>query len=258
MKNPTLYLERMEKSYQEKLFFLEQIDITKYDYIVDFGCANGNILRRIKYFIGDENKAQLVGYDINEDFLEIAREVTPINSNIVYINSFEDLPPKDGVNKSLIIFNSVLHEIEDINSREKIFNLMSLFDAVVIRDMIAPLTSNLPIDAITRSRIQKRSNPKMFDDFENVWGRIDNKVKMYHYFLKYTYIENWETEIKENYFSTPWGQIYNKIVFEGSHKIVFDRTYTLAYKKAMVERDFNHSMNDITHRQIIYIREAKL
>ena len=254
MKNPTLYLERMEKSTQEKLFFLEHLDLNDYDFIADFGCANGHILRRLHNFI-EKDDIELVGFDSNLEFLDNAKEVSP--SSINFTNSLYEIFPQEG-QKSLIIFNSVFHEIANENERWAIFRVMSEFDTIVIRDMIAPVTSNLPIDSTTRDRIANRIPRWMFEEFEERWGRIDNKKKMYHLFLKYTYIENWETELEEDYFSAPWGELYEKLVFEGNYEIAFERTYTLEYKKKMVEKDFNHSMNDITHRQIIYIREAKL
>lgn len=254
MKNPTLYLEGMEKSYQEKLFFTEHLDLNDYDFIVDFGCANGHILRRLYNFIEKEN-IELVGFDSNLEFLEIAREVSP--SSINFTNSVSEIIPEYN-QKSLIIFNSVFHEIVNEYEREAIIRIMSEFDAIVIRDMIAPVTSNLPIDSTTHDRIANKVPKWMFEEFEERWGRIDNKKKMYHLFLKYTYIENWETELEEDYFSAPWGELYERLVFEGNYKIAFERTYTLEYKKKMVEKDFNHLMNDITHKQIIYTREAKL
>ena len=38
----------MEKSMQEKLFFLEYLDLNRYHLIVDFGCASGDLIERIR------------------------------------------------------------------------------------------------------------------------------------------------------------------------------------------------------------------
>ena len=48
MNNYESYIKGMEKSMQEKLFFLEYLDLTDYDLIIDFGCASGNLIERIK------------------------------------------------------------------------------------------------------------------------------------------------------------------------------------------------------------------
>ena len=46
MKDSKGYLERMEKSMREKLFFLEHIDLDN-KIIVDFGAANGALVKEI-------------------------------------------------------------------------------------------------------------------------------------------------------------------------------------------------------------------
>lgn len=85
MRNYDVYLERMEKSMQDKLFFLNHIDINSYDYVVDFGCANGELLSRID--IPDSKK---IGYDISEEMIERFKKKLP-NSIIFSELEFEDL-----------------------------------------------------------------------------------------------------------------------------------------------------------------------
>ena len=46
MKDSRGYLERMEKSMREKLFFLEHIDLDN-KIIIDFGAANGALAKEI-------------------------------------------------------------------------------------------------------------------------------------------------------------------------------------------------------------------
>ena len=108
--------------------------------------------------------------------------------------------------KSLIIFSSVWHEIGRENY-EKIFKEMKEFDAIVIRDMKSPIQGAEPIDAPTRTRIAKHVPKWQFEEFENKWGRIDNKENLYRFLLMYTYLDNWDEEMKEDYFSTPWSEI---------------------------------------------------
>lgn len=75
-----IYCESMAKSLEDKLFFLNEIDINDYDYIVDFGCADGRILEvldekltnRKKYGnINDLNKALEKIFDYPSMFCEI-------------------------------------------------------------------------------------------------------------------------------------------------------------------------------------------
>ena len=72
MKNLNSYIRRLEKGMEDKLFFLPHLDMNEYDVIVEFGCANGRLLRRIQPVV-DRTITTLVGFDKNEDILEIAR-----------------------------------------------------------------------------------------------------------------------------------------------------------------------------------------
>ena len=60
------YNARMAKSLLDKSFFLDKIEC---DIIVDFGCANGELLEFISEFSGDKI---LVGYDIDADMVNLA------------------------------------------------------------------------------------------------------------------------------------------------------------------------------------------
>ena len=84
-------------------------------------------------------------------------------------------------------------------------------------------------------------------------GRIDNKTKLYRFFLMYTYIDNWDVEINEDYFSTPWDEISWNL--ENEYDTVFSSSYTLESKKEEIQRVFGHQMKDITHHQVIYTRK---
>lgn len=43
------YIERLDKSMtrKEKLFFFNKVKLASYDFIVDFGCANGRLLYEV-------------------------------------------------------------------------------------------------------------------------------------------------------------------------------------------------------------------
>ena len=135
----------------------------------------------------------------------------------------------------------------------KIFNEMKKFTTIVIRDMKEPIQSAEPIDAPTRDRIKKMVPEWQFDEFEAKWGRIDNKKTLYRFLLMYTYLDNWDNEINEDYFSTPWAEI--NWTLEKDYDIIYLNSYTLEYKKTEIARIFDHHMKDITHHQVIYTRK---
>lgn len=250
MKNLNSYIKQLENNMQDKLFFLKHLDINEYSLIVEFGCANGRLLRRIEPVI-NRDEATLVGFDNNTEIIEIAQKISP---EIVFTSNFDDIRKmtKETSKKSLIIFSSVWHEIKP-EYYEQIFKEMKLFDTIVIRDMKAPIMGAEPIDAPTRERIAKKVAPWQFEEFEEKWGRIDNKTKLYRFFLMYTYIDNWDVEINEDYFSTPWDEISWNL--ENEYDTVFSSSYTLESKKEEIQRVFGHQMKDITHHQVIYTRK---
>lgn len=114
MRNYNVYLSGMEKANIEKVFFLEHLDINDYDKIIDFGCARGDILK----ICGSINKsAELIGIDNDSYMREIAKSNVP---NASFYSSLEHVLNLNG--KTLIILNSVLHEIEDYKD-----TLLSMF-----------------------------------------------------------------------------------------------------------------------------------
>ena len=49
------YLYKMQKSMIDKMFFIDKI-FEPVEYIVDFGCANGELIKMLQYYF-DEYKA---------------------------------------------------------------------------------------------------------------------------------------------------------------------------------------------------------
>lgn len=119
MKNLNGYIKKLEKGMEDKLFFLRHIDISDYSLVVEFGCANGRLLRRIESVI-DRSATKLVGFDINEEIIMIAKNISP---EITFTSKWEDVLAllENTPKKSLIIFSSVWHEISQ-EYYENIFN----------------------------------------------------------------------------------------------------------------------------------------
>lgn len=269
MKDLNTYILNLEKGIKDKLFFLKEIDLSEYDLIVDYGCADGKLIRRIDAYIRTHEfnpYVSLIGYDTNLEMIRLAKEISHHcdgDGNISFTNDWNHLInvknklKEKGFHKgkALIIFSSVLHEIGKENHK-KVINQMRKFDTIVIRDMKAPEKDSEPIDTTrTRRKIASRVPKYMIKEFEKVWGKIDNKRAMYHFFLKYTYVENWDTELLEDYFSAPWSEIHHELVFSEEYEIVYENSYTLEYKRKMVKKDFDHLMRSSTHKKLILTKK---
>jgi hypothetical protein len=89
--------------------------------------------------------------------------------------------------------------------------------------------------------------------FEKKWGKIVDKIGMYRFFLMNEFVENFETEVEEDYFSVLWSEI--AWYLEEKYSAIYEQSYTLPYRKQQVKKRFNHVMHDITHRKVIYVRK---
>lgn len=79
------YLQDMEKSFTDKLFFMDMI---KPDILVDFGCANDTMLSKIQKL---NPNIQVIGYDIDVDMLEASKNTL---NDCVVANKLEDFTHK--------------------------------------------------------------------------------------------------------------------------------------------------------------------
>ena len=229
MNNYEGYLKGMEKSMQEKLFFLEYVDLNSYDLIIDFGCASGDLIERIKPIIN--KSTSIIGIERDSYMQCILTQ-----RGILWKSSLSELT---GIKnkKVLIIFSSVLHEVEKYFVDISVW-LLKTKPTVVIRDMTPPIMRPLSKKELSIASFNKAA-------YENIWGKIADSWNLYHYFLKYSYVDNWDTEVLENYFSVPWGWFFEHGITE------YRRDYILEYKKDRVYKDFGYTLTEPTHRQLI-------
>lgn len=253
MKDFNGYIYKMKQALEEKLFFLDVIDIQEYDLIVDFGCADGTLLNHIKLNIKD-SKMRFIGFDVSEKMVRYARENS--DPEIDFTTSFQKvIRAFQNSKKSLIVFSSVWHEI-DKTFYNSILNFASSANTVVIRDMFFD-EGDLISPSVSPEvfvNLKNFASKKMLVEHEEIYGKIDTNFKSFYMFLlKYTYIDNWESEKLEDYFSTPWRKIQD-FFLGGDYKTFFDYKYVLPFKKEQVKKDFDYDMNDFTHRKIIFIK----
>lgn len=248
MKNFETYQENLNKSLKEKMFFLSHIDISSFDLIVDYGCGNGAMLKQLRVLAP---KATLIGYDHSKQMIDFCLSECaglPINFTDSWRLIKENL---NNYKNKLIIFSSVLHENSEKDQKMLIYTAMLSFDTVVIRDMRPPL-NNEPISNSTRKRVLKQVGSWQAQLFENKWGKITNKEQLYRFFLMNEFVDNFETEVEEDYFGVVWEEI--DVILTNFGYLKFSENYTLPYRKKQVEKRFQHKMQDFTHRNAIYYK----
>ena len=77
---------------------------------------------------------------------------------------------------------------------------------------------------------------------------MDNR-NFLHFLMKYKYVENWDREVKENYFPITLEELLKKIPYD--YEIVYINTYCLPYTRSVVEKDFGISIKDNTHVKLL-------
>ena len=197
IKDMRIYLHRMQKSVLDKMFFADKV-FEPIDAVVDFGCANGELIKALHAFWDD---CRYVGYDISEKMIEAARENVP---QADFTCCWDDL----GVDprKSLVNISSTIHEVYSYGTQadvdlfwQRIFH--SGFKYVTIRDMMLSQAAFAPADpgAVRKVRANEKY-ARQLAEYEEIWGPITTRHDLAHYRLKYTYTQNWDREVRENYF----------------------------------------------------------
>lgn len=259
MNNINSYIDKLNKSMtrKEKLFFLNKVKLQSYDYIIDFGGADGRLLYEVdrymnKKHIDRDRRIRLINIDYNLDMVSPFR-YSRSYSHLTDLDSFSVLYQS----KVLLILSSVLHECS-----ESTLNTIRQFidknvSTVVIRDMYLAIENRndliktyckLPVLQTKRYREVEDNNLGIINDdlFSSVYKNILNT---YEYFLKYTYKENWETEVKERYFNSFAREFMMCLVARYGYKYI--KRYVLPYKRKQVYKDFHYRMNIPTHIKLI-------
>lgn len=254
--NLEVYINGLQKTLGEKLFFLEILgkdNFFKNKIIVDFGCGDGSVLAFISKHYNCEGSI-LVGVDINEEMLELAKSNVTAE-HTYFCKKLDNIALLENHLPVVFIASSVLHELGTIYEQGKVLEFVDKYaDYFIVRDMCVTLAHKYPGELL--GKLILNSNPKMLSQFVTRYG-ADNEA-LVHYLLKYTYVENWETEIKENYLSTYWKAIDRLNC--GKFKTMYDRSYIQKWRAERVKKDFGIELSNYTystHRQLILRRKEK-
>ena len=251
------YNKRMAASILDKAFFLDKVDA---DIIVDFGCANGDLLSFISFLSPDKI---LIGYDIDKEMLNLADDRLSNIENLHYlfsdweemINFLNIAEYRD--KKICLVLSSVLHEVYhystplDIDKFWSDIWKCSLFNNIVIRDMIPSMSMERPSDINHVARLLRNNKyALLLEDFQKHHGSIQSNKNLIHFLMKYKYKEpNWQREVKENYFPLYYESLLSLIY--GDYEIIFNNHYKLPHVWRSIKNDFGINITDNTHLQLI-------
>lgn len=245
--NYNVYINGMRKSLEDKLFWYDLIQ--DYDTVVDFGCADGSLLKEIQ----DRNKGfkkKLIGIDNNEEMRERAEQKVPEG---YFLSSLDDFYATD---YAVLNLSSVIHEVYSYCTPDEIqkfwYNVFCKdYRYIVIRDMMVSKSICYNKEGRNYNRFIPDEYRDQYNNFTSKRGVINEKTAL-EFLLKYRYIENWERESRENYFPIYLEELLEKIPVK--YEIMYLDHFILPYAKQKVKEDMNIDIVDNTHCKIILKR----
>lgn len=244
-----IYLTRMQRSILDKMFFIDKV-FEPFEYILDFGCANGELIKALMRMCPEYKYA---GYDIDRDMIAAARVNVP---DVPFFCNWDELTldPKT----SLINISSTIHEVYSYGTEADVKEFWdrvygSGFRYITIRDMMYSEELERPADKEMLGAVRKGSYTRQLADFESVWGSITTQKQLVHFLLKYKYTQNWEREVRENYFPVSSEKLLSQIP-EG-YEITFCERFALPFTAWQLRKDFGITLKDHTHIKLILERK---
>ncbi len=234
--NYKVYNAQMVKSAYDKLGFVDKaFDV---DAIVDFGCADGSITEMIRIFYPE---ALIIGYD--------KFQKNKSTSDIVYTQSWEEVEKLIDGKTTLLVMNSVVHEI--LNYEENPFEFLQKlfsnnFKYIWIRDLyICPLSDNK--EWLRVANILREKYEEQVKDFEAIYGALAYPQNVLHFLMKFRYVENWRREVKEDY--TLFAQSFRKIIdmLEPNYWCEVGEMYVLPHTRKVNKEDFDIDLEFISN-----------
>lgn len=246
--NVTAYNAGMARSMLDKLFWVDKINP---DCVVDFGCADGMLLKELERYYPSK---QLIGYDIDPEQCALARR----NTRAMIKNNWDEIVPMVPANSALIL-SSVIHEVYSYGNPEsialfweRVFGNTSPFRYVVIRDLAVSNWCMLAVSPEEETAVRSHADPRILASFEAVWGSIRSQKQFAHFLLKYRYTENWERELNEDYLPLSTEALLAKVPSTW-RQVMYDH-YLLPWLRQQVEHDFGIEWREATHVKLIVER----
>lgn len=251
IRNYDSYTSGMGKSSADKLFWMSKIE--KINTVVDFGCADGTLIREMNSEMPD---LQYIGYDNNEAMISLAGIRTPHElENIQYVSDLKESLKENNPNKTLLNLSSVIHEVysySNIDEIDKFWNNVFGYDYgyIAIRDFCVSRSVNRQSDINDYTKVIRGADELQIMDYESIWGSLRDNRNLIHYLMKYRYKENWDREVRENYFPITLEQLLSKIPTY-KYEIIYFEDYILPFTSNRIKQDFDVDIHDNTHVKLL-------
>jgi len=252
------YDEEMSKGMLDKLFFMDKVDATVF---LDYGCADGALFEHInRMFPG--SKFEYFGYDIDPKMIAAAEAKnipdSMFSTELDILMDWVKLAQKSG-QKVCLVLSSVVHEVYSYCTEDQIkefweFVNNSGFDYIALRDIICPDLDYGDTRENLERAILRYADPKQLEDFQKIWGKFYQGSNAAHFLLKYRYTQNWEREVRENYFALEPFDFYCEVDRQ-KYDIDLEQTFVHPFISQQIKKDFNVDFNVETHIKMIWAKD---
>lgn len=262
MTTPTLscratYNQQMRQAIGSKLFFLDKVPVQDLGLIVDYGCADGSLLKALSGVVSSD--CILIGIDNDLAQLQAARATFVEGDGFYSSWDFVDPYLRDNSKPSALILSSVLHEVLCETSLEAFWAEVEArgFDYIVLRDMAVP------------AHYRHEKTPRLWQalirnsawgghhlrDHEQDYGPIAWMDSCVHFLLKYPYTHDWAKEHAEDYLPHAAEEL-TALLAAGPYVVTSAATTSTRHFQDRVKRDLGFAPSNITtHAEIILEHE---
>lgn len=253
MRNKEIYLERMRVGMYDKCWWVDKI-YPEVDTVIDFGCADGSLWEAIKMLC--PQITTYYGIENNKEFFDILDKKA-----VPHYPSIEQLPQDIDWNRTIVVMNSVVHEICYYQGYTKfIIFLKKIRDKevrhIAIRDMCFNIEEYTYLDENFYNKIMNSKCVSMYEEYNKranpneLWDQVE-------FFLKYTYKENWDRECDEQYL-WDWN-FFVKHAIKDTMRIEVNQPFRIVPQIRQIEKDFKIKFPEglNTHRKMLLTREKK-
>ncbi|GAA3953862.1 class I SAM-dependent methyltransferase [Hymenobacter algoricola] len=261
IQNHDTYCGAMQGSLAQKLFFVEHLP--KLDYLLDYGCADGHLLRAL-YRNNPWGNPVLVGFDQDEQMIERAEAAALVGGGPLFVSneahalSNLTLASKKGALTSAVLLSSVLHEMYSQSADWKMTGFWKRLAAtsveyIIIRDMFWDEREAKPRRQFAPAI--ERNYPKEAADFDLMLScgqSIDQAKYATEFLLKYPYQENWNRELLEDYFSIPVSLPAR--IQDAGYELVMWKPHCVPFIQERIKRDVGVELSYPTHVHGIFKR----
>mgnify|MGYP007129641849 CR=1 FL=1 len=246
-----IYFKRMRVGMYDKCWWVDKI-YPEVDTVIDFRCADGSLWEAIKVLC--PQITTYYGIENNEEFFDILDE-----KSISHYSSIEQLPQNLDWNRTIVIMNSVVHEICYYQSYTKFTILLKeIRDKgvrhIAIRDMCLNTEEYIYLDEDFYDEIMNSKYVSMYKEYVKR-ANPNELCDQVEFFLKYTYKENWDRECDEQYL-WDWNFFVKHAIWD-TMRIEVNQPFRIVPQIRQIEKDFEIKFPEglNTHRKMFLTKE---